>query len=122
MGTGHPRYEALLQEKYDLYLAKSSDYGEDYSECEKVGVPTLYGMFTRMSDKYLRTRNLLKKATLGEGPAVQGETLRDALIDLGGYADRMVLQLDDEREAARLVGGSAAIDEPFSVDDYVRLD
>lgn len=88
--AGHPRYYAFMEMAMAIHAAKNADYatGKDplsnFKECEKGGVSAEDGCYTRLSDKWCRIQNLLKKERTGGSPKVK-ESVEDTLLDMINY-------------------------------------
>ena len=83
-----PKFYALLDEIKDLHDRKNSNYAGDggdpfanFRECEDFGIPAWKGVLTRMSDKWMRIKNLAD----GIEDKV-GESMIDTLTDLAVYS------------------------------------
>ena len=90
---GHPRFHQILDEMRMLHDNKNQDYAgkadslANFRECERWGLKASIGAFTRLSDKYCRIVQLLRKEQEGGGgPAVSTETINDTLMDLANYS------------------------------------
>lgn len=82
------RFQELQAEQYILFCRKQHDYGSgnisvgtNLETDEEVKL-SLFGLWFRMNDKIQRAKNLLMRE---EGPAVEGEPLEDAFLDLSNY-------------------------------------
>ena len=92
-----------LSEKYTKYLevarTKNSDYADEndafknFKMCEAYGVQAELGILVRMSDKFTRFSNLLKK-----DPLVVGETITDTLEDLSIYATILSILIESRKK------------------------
>lgn len=102
---GHPRYYELMEKAMAIHAAKNSDYatGSDplsnFRECEKAGVTAEDGCYTRLSDKWCRVQNLLRKERTGGSPAVD-ESIEDTLLDAVNYCAILIV-LREERKAKK---------------------
>jgi hypothetical protein len=82
------RFKQIQQEQYDLFCHKQHDYGSlnisvgTRLENEDEVKLSLTGIWFRMNDKIMRAKNLLMRS---DAPAVQGEPLEDAFLDLSNY-------------------------------------
>lgn len=89
------RIRQLCDELADTLCAKNSNYGDSAGQ-SPFFVPWLEpetGLWVRLGDKVLRLKELNK----GEKDKV-GESLRDTLLDTAGYALRLIMELDNNRE------------------------
>tara|TARA_R100001082_G_scaffold8363_1_gene4942 strand:+ start:2578 stop:2922 length:345 start_codon:yes stop_codon:yes gene_type:complete len=82
------RFQELQSEQYILFCRKQHDYGSGNIsvgtklETDEEIKLSLTGLWFRMNDKIQRAKNLLMR---NEGPAVEGEPLEDAFLDLSNY-------------------------------------
>jgi hypothetical protein len=98
--AGSLRYRDLLDEAWNLHVAKNAGYaGADNPDAwanfrmsEQFGVSALDGCLVRMSDKYIRVTNLRKNK---DNERV-GESLIDTLKDLAAYANIAICLLEEE--------------------------
>lgn len=91
-----------LQAEYDkcveISRAKNSDYaqGDDpfanFRACESLGIDAATGIMVRMSDKFSRVANLLKREA-----QVQDESIEDTLRDVANYAIILLLLIRETR-------------------------
>lgn len=94
---GHPRFYELLKEIGELHSVKNSGYAEadkplsNFLECERFGVPAWKGAMVRMSDKWSRAVQLVKKRK----DIIGDESLVDTLKDLASYALICVVLLEE---------------------------
>lgn len=100
---GHPRFHEVLDKMREIHDAKNQDYAgkadslANFRECERWGLKASMGAFTRLSDKYCRIVQLLRKeAEGGGGPAVKDETINDTLLDLANYAILVLVLREEE--------------------------
>ena len=99
-GSGSLRYRDLLDEAWDLHVAKNAGYaGADnpdtwanFRMSEAFGVSALDGCLIRMSDKYIRVTNLRRDKSNER----VGESLIDTLKDLAAYANIAICLLEEE--------------------------
>jgi hypothetical protein len=82
-----PFYEILVRAA-DTHARKNRNYAGDganpfknFQECEDFNIPAWKGALVRMSDKWMRIKNLAKGI-----PDLVGESLEDTLLDLGVYS------------------------------------
>jgi len=89
--AGHPKFYQLLDEMKQLHDRKNADYSEkgeplsNFKACESFGVSSFVGTIVRISDKYSRLTQLVRKMQEGEGPSVSEERITDTLMDLAVY-------------------------------------
>lgn len=82
------RFKQIQQEQYALFCHKQHDYGSlnisvgTRLETEDEVKLSLLGIWFRMNDKIMRAKNLLMRS---DAPAVEGEPLEDAFLDLSNY-------------------------------------
>lgn len=82
------RHKALCDELNDLYARKNHDYGDSFHltfEEEGLAMARI-----RLGDKF----NRFKALSRGAEQLVEGEALRDTLIDLANYALMTILELE----------------------------
>jgi len=81
-----PKFYELLEQIKNLHDLKNSDYATDqdpfsnFRECERFGIPAWKGVLVRMSDKFCRICNLVKK------DEIKNEPLEDSFMDLAVYS------------------------------------
>lgn len=86
-------FKSIVDEMYDIYIAKNSDYGSSVSDTYKdFG---LVSFLVRMQDKMNRLKTLNKKESL-----VKDEKIEDTLLDLANYSILALieLRLDSRKE------------------------
>lgn len=72
---------------YDTFKAKNHDYGNSFSELfAECGMAYAYG---HMAEKLKRVKSLMS-----DGAKVNGESMRDSLLDLANYAILTIMELD----------------------------
>jgi len=82
------RFKQIQKEQYALFCHKKHDNGSlnisvgTRLETEDEVKLSLMGIWFRMNDKIMRAKNLLMRS---DAPAVQGEPLEDAFLDLSKY-------------------------------------
>lgn len=86
----------LIAKKNADYTSGSgvNDFAANFRESEKIGISALKGLHLRMGDKWQRLNSFHAKGNL------QGESVKDALLDMVGYS-LLALALLDERSKAR---------------------
>lgn len=77
----------VMDEIHETYLRKNADYGNSFSE--QYAEYGLISAVIRMDDKLKRLKQLLK-----QDAKVKDESIRDTVLDLGGYAAMTVMELD----------------------------
>ena len=76
---------------YDTFKAKNHDYGNSFSELFKeCGMTYAYG---HMAEKLKRVKSLMS-----DEAKVNGESMRDSLLDLANYAILTIMELDKTRK------------------------
>lgn len=76
---------------YDTFKAKSSDYGNSFSELfAECGMTYAYG---HMAEKLKRVKSLMS-----DEAKVKGESMRDSLLDLANYAVLTIMELDKTKK------------------------
>lgn len=86
-------FKSIVDEMYDIYIAKNSDYGSSVSDTYKdFG---LVSFLVRMQDKMNRLKTLNNKESL-----VKDEKIEDTLLDLANYSILALieLRLDNRKE------------------------
>lgn len=94
------RLHELYARNVEISAAKNADYANDHDPfqnfrvCEALGIPAEVGLIVRMSDKLMRTANLISREA-----KVKDESILDTLSDLANYAMilRMFIEQKDER-------------------------
>jgi len=97
-----PFYNILVQAA-DTHARKNLNYagaGNDpfrnFRECEELNIPAWKGVLVRLSDKWMRIKNLA-----GGVPDRVGESLEDTLLDLGVYSFITICLLREARDDLR---------------------
>lgn len=87
--NGDPTYLQLLEDMKELHIRKNKGYSGDsadrwanFRESEPFGVSPFLGVLVRMSDKWIRIRNLVRNPSFD----MVNEPLEDTLMDLASYA------------------------------------
>lgn len=76
---------------YDTFKAKNHDYGNSFSELfAECGMTYAYG---HMAEKLKRVKSLMS-----DEAKVNGESIRDSLLDLANYAILTIMELDKTRK------------------------
>lgn len=102
------RYLELLNEMKELHIKKNAGYaGMDAEDpwanfrlAEGFGVSAFKGTLVRMSDKYIRVKNLVKNPKNEQ----VGESIKDTLIDLAAYSLIAVCLLEEKEVEANEMG------------------
>lgn len=85
-------FKEVQEELLTTYERKNHDYGDSvHKTFEQFGITSF---LVRLSDKLNRAITLSKKEAL-----VNGESMRDTLLDLANYATLAVVELDNEKPA-----------------------
>lgn len=85
------RHKALCDELNALYIRKNHDYGDSFHlSYEEEGLAMAR---IRLTDKL----NRFKALSRGTEQMVEGEPIRDTLIDLANYAIMTILELEPEK-------------------------
>ena len=83
------RHKALCDELNALYIRKNHDYGDSFHlSYEEEGLAMAR---IRLTDKL----NRFKALSRGTEQMVEGEAMRDTLIDLANYAIMTILELEE---------------------------
>ena len=83
------RHKALCDELNALYIRKNHDYGDSFHlSYEEEGLAMAR---IRLTDKL----NRFKALSRGTEQMVEGEPIRDTLIDLANYAIMTILELEE---------------------------
>jgi len=95
-------FDRLLQKIGRIHDAKNADYaGDDYlgnfKQAKLLSLTPLQGIMVRISDKFSRACNLVKK---GEAQ-VKEETLEDTLLDLANYCLLAILVAREEKKETK---------------------
>jgi hypothetical protein len=100
--SGHKRFYELLDKIAETHSRKNSDYSKKSDPLSNLKssetyfeVPAWIGTAIRMSDKWERFTNLVKKRQRGEGPAVKDESIKDTLEDLAVYCLLEVILIEE---------------------------
>lgn len=99
------KYLDLLDKMKDLHIRKSAGYSgqdnpdawENFRMSQDFGVSAFLGCIVRMTDKFIRIRNLIKNPNNDQ----VGESIRDTLLDLASYALIAICLWDEEQEVNR---------------------
>lgn len=87
--AGDKNYLDLLEKMKELHIKKNAGYSGDSQDrwanfrmSESFGVSAVLGCLVRMSDKFIRIKNLIKNPNNEQ----VGEAITDTLMDLASYA------------------------------------
>lgn len=81
-------FKQIVDRMVDTYVKKNSDYGNSFDlTCDEFGI---VAALTRMSDKFLRIKQLALK---GKG-LVSDESIKDTLLDLANYSIMTLMWLN----------------------------
>ena len=84
-------FKSITDKMCDIYKQKNSDYGNSFSNLFKeCGMTYAYG---HMAEKLERVKSLMK-----DEAKVNGESMRDSLLDLANYAILTIMELDKTRK------------------------
>ena len=100
VGGGDPHYLKLLDEMRELHIKKNAGYSGESDDrwanfrlSSSLGVSPVMGVLVRMSDKWIRITNLIRKPSLDK----VNESIRDTLMDLAAYSLIAICLLDEEK-------------------------
>lgn len=84
-------HQLICRGLHDLYKKKNADYGNSFADIfAEVGMAYAYG---HLAEKLRRIHSLMMQ------PAnVNGESMRDSLVDLANYAILTIVELDAQKE------------------------
>ena len=83
------RHKELCEGMHALYEAKNHDYGDSFSKTYKeLGIVSAV---TQIMHKH----NRLVTLAVGENQRVQGESIKDTLIDLANYAIMTIIEMEE---------------------------
>ena len=85
------RFKEITDKMFETFKAKNYDYGSSFSNIFKeCGMTYAYG---HMAEKLERVKSLMK-----DEAKVNGESMRDSLLDLANYAILTIMELDKTRK------------------------
>ena len=90
--------KAVQNEALELFKKKNHDYGDAFADYDVVGV------LVRLGDKVKRCQSISKTGI----QLVDGEKMRDTLIDMHNYAGMAIMLLDEKNDSK----------ETYDVDNY----
>ena len=97
----NPAFDELLRKAGSIHDAKRQDYASNqdplgnFREAERLGVSPLKSIMIRLTDKYTRACNLVRRDGRAE---VKDESLLDSLLDLSNYSFLAILARQEEME------------------------
>jgi len=92
---GHPLFYKLLKKMETIHDMKNSDYSEandalsNFKISERFGIPAHVGVLVRISDKFSRVSQLIKKGE--NNNSVKDEKIEDTLLDMANYCLLMII-------------------------------
>ena len=85
------RFKEITDKMFETFKAKNHDYGSSFSNLFKeCGMTYAYG---HMAEKLERVKSLMK-----DDAKVNGESMRDSMLDLANYAILTIMELDKTRK------------------------
>ena len=85
------RFKEITDKMFETFKAKNHDYGSSFSNLFKeCGMTYAYG---HMAEKLERVKSLMK-----DDAKVNGEGMKDSLLDLANYAILTIMELDKTRK------------------------
>ena len=85
------RFKEITDKMFETFKAKNHDYGSSFSNLfNECGMTYAYG---HMAEKLERVKSLMK-----DEAKVNGESMRDSLLDLANYAILTIMELDKTRK------------------------
>ena len=89
--TDADRFKEITDKMFETFKAKNHDYGSSFSNLFKeCGMTYAYG---HMAEKLERVKSLMK-----DDAKVNGEGMKDSLLDLSNYAILTIMELDKTRK------------------------
>ena len=89
--TDADRFKEITDKMFETFKAKNHDYGSSFSNLfNECGMTYAYG---HMAEKLERVKSLMK-----DEAKVNGESMRDSLLDLANYAILTIMELDKTRK------------------------
>ena len=89
--TDADRFKEITDKMFETFKAKNHDYGSSFSNLFKeCGMTYAYG---HMAEKLKRVKSLMS-----DEAKVNGESMRDSLLDLANYAILTIMELDKTRK------------------------
>lgn len=92
------KFDSLLREMKSLQVKKRKDYANEdifsnFKLCEIGNVPAWKGVAIRISDKFSRLMQFVRKEKL----EVKDESLKDTLLDMAIYAIICIILFDESK-------------------------
>ena len=85
------RFKEITDKMFETFKAKNHDYGSSFSNLfNECGMTYAYG---HMAEKLERVKSLMK-----DEAKVNGESMRDSMLDLANYAILTIMELDKTRK------------------------
>ena len=85
------RFKEITDKMFETFKAKNYDYGSSFSNLfNECGMTYAYG---HMAEKLERVKSLMK-----DDAKVNGEGMKDSLLDLANYAILTIMELDKTRK------------------------
>ena len=85
------RFKEITDKMFETFKAKNHDYGSSFSNLfNECGMTYAYG---HMAEKLERVKSLMK-----DDAKVNGEGMKDSLLDLANYAILTIMELDKTRK------------------------
>ena len=85
------RFKEITDKMFETFKAKNHDYGSSFSNLfNECGMTYAYG---HMAEKLERVKSLMK-----DEAKVNGEGMKDSLLDLANYAILTIMELDKTRK------------------------
>ena len=85
------RFKEITDKMFETFKAKNHDYGSSFSNLfNECGMTYAYG---HMAEKLERVKSLMK-----DDAKVNGEGMKDSLLDLSNYAILTIMELDKTRK------------------------
>lgn len=88
--TKTERHKKLCMELNELYIRKNHDYGDSFHQTFREEGMAMSRI--RLSDKL----NRFKRLTTQTHREVEGESIRDTLIDLANYALMTIMEMEEK--------------------------
>ena len=89
--TDDDHFKEITNKMFETFKSKNHDYGNSFSELfAECGMTYAYG---HMAEKLERVKSLMK-----DEAKVNGESMRDSLLDLANYAILTIMELDKTRK------------------------
>jgi hypothetical protein len=118
------RFMELVEQMKDIHSRKNAGYSgdspdafENFRRAELFGVSAFKGCMVRLSDKFVRSANLIKNPNNEQ----VGEALTDTLLDLANYAIIAICLYEEEqqKESKREIETDVIVNTSMALDDYI---